>query len=376
MDFSLSENQEVVRQLAETILADRASPDRVKEIEASTDRFDRDLWAELSKAGLLGIAVPEAYGGSGMGLVELCLILEQQGRRVAPVPLLATLVSGAKAIAEHGSLSQREEWLPRVVAGQTVLSVALAEPGANDPATPSTTALLEDGRWRIDGTKVGVPYAHVADRILVPARSQLGKGVFMVSPTAPGVELKQLDTTNREPQFNMQMTGVVVEPGDLLIEPGDMSRGAIEHMVQDVLVGLAALQVGVVEEALRMTATYLSERLQFGRPLATNQAVAVRAADAYIDTEAMRATMWQAAWRLASGLEAGSEVLVAKWWASEAGHRVVHAVQHLHGGLGSDVEYPVHRYFLWGKQIETTLGGAHQQLDRLGRRIADAVVAR
>ena len=146
----------------------------------------------------------------------------------------------------------------------------------------------------------------------------------------------------------------------------------MDWLVQRVLVGICALQVGVAEEAVRLAATYTSARHQFGKPLSTFQGVALRAADAYIDTEAMRVTMWQAAWRLAIGDDAGTEVEVAKWWAAEGGQRIVHATQHLHGGLGADVDYPIHRYFLWGKQLEDLLGGAGYHLARLGHRLAEA----
>jgi acyl-CoA dehydrogenase len=143
-------------------------------------------------------------------------------------------------------------------------------------------------------------------------------------------------------------------------------------MLERALVGLCAIQVGVAEQAVRMAAEYTSSRQQFNKPLSTFQGVALKAADAYIDTEAMRVTMWQAAWKLAEGRDATSDALVAKWWASEGGQRVVHITQHLHGGLGADVDYPIHRYFLWGKQIEDTLGGASATLARLGRVLAEA----
>src|SRR5207244_8694844 len=156
---------------------------------------------------------------------------------------------------------------------------------------------------------------------------------------------------------------------ELLGSPGDGER-AVGRLLNRALVGLCALQVGVAEEALQITAGYTSSRHQFGKPLSTFQGVALKAADAYIDTEAMRATMWQAAWRLTEGFDASQEVMVAKWWAAEGGHRVVHATQHLHGGMGADVDYPIHRYFLWGKQLSEELGGASVQLARLGAAIA------
>ena len=155
-------------------------------------------------------------------------------------------------------------------------------------------------------------------------------------------------------------------------DDGSDGRRALAWTLDRALLGLCAMQVGVAEGALRMAAEYTSQRHQFGRPLSTFQGVSLKAADAFIDTEAMRVTLWQAAWRLTEGLDATAEVMVAKWWASEGGQRAVHITQHLHGGMGADVDYPVHRHFLWGKQIETTLGGSSALLARLGRHLAEA----
>ncbi|HWW53736.1 MAG TPA: acyl-CoA dehydrogenase family protein, partial [Acidimicrobiales bacterium] len=327
-------------------------------------------WAELAKANLLGLAVPEEFGGSGLGIIEVCLVLEEQGRRVAPVPLAPTLVLGALTIAEWGSEAQRSAWLPGVVAGEVVLTAAIAEGGANDPLRSSVEAVPDGDGWRLSGTKLSVPSAHVATRILVPARVETGLAVFLVDPAAAGVTVEQAETTNRELHSHLTFDNVAVGPADLLGDAGGDS--VIRWMVDRALVALCAIQVGVCEEAVRRAAEYTSNRFQFGRPLSTFQGAALKAADAYIDTEAMRATLWQAAWRLAEGADATTEVGVAKWWAAEGGHRVVHVTQHLHGGMGADVDYPVHRYFLWAKQIENMLGGATQQLARLGQAIADA----
>jgi 3-oxocholest-4-en-26-oyl-CoA dehydrogenase beta subunit len=368
MDFNLSEEQHAIRDLSAQIFEGRATPARVKEVERTDDRIDRDLWSELARANLLGVALPEDIGGSGLGLVELALMLEEQGRRVAPIPALATLVMGALPIAEFGTAEQRIKWLPGVIAGDVMLTAALAEMGDGDPACPSTTALQKEAGWRLDGVRVSVPAAHVATRILVPARHHGGVGVFLVDPTAEGVQLQRAETTNREIHSHLSLDGAPAEP------LGDPRAGEtmIKWMVERAVVGIAALQVGVAEEALRQAAQYLSQRVQFGRPLSTFQGTAIRAADGYIDCEAMRVTMWQAAWRLSAGYDATAEVEVAKWWAAEGGQRVVHATQHLHGGLGADVEYPVHRYFLWGKQLEDMLGGAGYHLARLGRHLAAA----
>lgn len=371
MDFTLSEEQQAVQELAEQIFTDRATAERIKSVEAGDERVDWDLWSHLADAGLLGIALPEEVGGSGLGIIELSLLLEQQGRRVAPVPLLATLAMAALPIAEFGSAEQRQTWLPQVVAGDAVLTAALAEAGDGEATTPSSVARKDGaGGWRLQGRCVSVPYAHVAARILVPARTDEGVAVFLVDPTDAGVERLRAETTNREVHPHVILDDA---PGELLGGTGN-GRFMIRWILERALVALAALQVGVAEEAVRQAARHTSNRIQFGRPLSTFQGTALKAADAYIDTEAMRVTLWQAAWRLSMGYDATAEVEVAKWWASDGGEQVVHITQHLHGGLGSDIEYPVHRYFLWGKQLSDTLGGAGFHLARLGRHLAAAAL--
>ena len=370
MDFTFSDEQAALQELARKILADRLTHEHLKAAEAAPQWFDLEVWAELAKAGLLGVALPEEVGGGGLGFIELCLLLEEIGRAVAPVPALATLVLGALPVAQFGTAEQRRRLLPGVIAGELILTAALAEAANDDPTRPTTVAHPDGSGWRLQGTKVCVPAAHLAGRILVPARTPAGGiGVFLLDPRSAGVEIARQATTNGEPQFQLKLSGATVGAGDVL---GDASSGAavVEWIVDRALVGICALEVGVTDRALRMTAQYTATREQFGKPIATFQAVAQRAADAYIDVEAIRWTMWQAAWRLAAGLPAADEIAIAKFWAADAGHRVVHAAQHLHGGIGVDLDYPLHRYFLWSKQLELTLGGATAHLARLGARLA------
>ncbi|MBV8386543.1 MAG: acyl-CoA/acyl-ACP dehydrogenase [Acidimicrobiia bacterium] len=362
MDFSFSEEQQEIQNLAAQILGDKVTHERLKEIEASPEWFDRDLWAELAKAGLVGIALPEDVGGGGFGILEAALVLEEIGRTVAPVPYYATVILGALPIAEFGSDEQKKRLLPGVAEGEIILTAALTEDLNPDPMSPTTTA--KDGR--LNGTKMLVPAAHLATAIIVPTAD----GVYLVDPKASGVELERLITTSGEPQFKVTLNNA---EGELL---GDASQGAaiVDWIVQRATAALCAIQLGVCEQALKMTAEYTSTREQFERPLAAFQAVAQRAADAYIDTEGVRLTAWQAVWRLAEGLPASEELAVAKFWAAEGGQRVVHAAQHLHGGIGVDVDYPLHRYFLWAKHCELTLGSATPQLVKLGKALAEQPV--
>jgi 3-oxocholest-4-en-26-oyl-CoA dehydrogenase beta subunit len=366
MDFSLTEEQEATRDLARQILSDRITHERLKELEAGGEGFDRDTWAELAKAGLLGIALPEDAGGSGLGFVALCQLLEEVGRTVAPVPVLPTVVLGALPIAQFGTEEQRQRYLPGVVAGDIVLTAALVETGT-DPLHPTTTARPDGDGWRVDGVKTLVPAGLIADRILVPASAGDDGAivVLIVDPAASGVTLERQDTTSGIPQARVELDGVHVDGSDVL---GDAESGAgiVDWIVERATAGMCSIATGVCEQALRMTAEYTKTREQFERPIATFQAVGQRAADAYIDTEAIRLTALQAAWRLEAGLPAAAEVAVAKFWAADGGQRVVHAAQHLHGGIGVDRDYPLHRYFLWAKELELTLGGATPQLLKLG----------
>jgi 3-oxocholest-4-en-26-oyl-CoA dehydrogenase beta subunit len=365
MDFSLTEEQVAVRDLAAQIFEGKAPVGRVKEIEATSERIDRELWAELALANLLGIALPEDVGGSGFGMVELALVLEQQGRRVAPVPIWPTVVLGALPLAEFGSAAQRAAWLPDVVSGDVFLTAALEEGAGSDPRRPLTRA----SGGRLTGVKLSVPAAHVAARILVPATDDDGAvSVYLVDPSSPGATLAHAETTDRQLHSHLTLDAAA---GERVGDPGQGTR-IVSWLLDRAMVGLAAMQVGICEEAVRVAAEYTSNRKQFGRPLSSFQGAALKAADAYIDTEAMRVTMLEAAWRLAEGLDATLEAQVAKWWAAEAGQRVVHTTQHLHGGIGADIEYPIHRYFLWGKQIEIMLGGPSATLAALGQQLAAA----
>ena len=374
MDFSLDDTQQSVRDVAGRIFAGHATPERIKEVERGEERVDRQLWNELAKANILGLAIPEEDGGSGLGMVELCLVLEQQGIRVAPVPLLATVVLGAMPLARFGSPEQRSAWIPGVIAGDVILSGAITGPTGADEAVPPVTATPTGAGWALNGRVFSVPAGHLASRVIVPAVSDDGILVLLVDPDGAGIQREIVTTTNRERAAHITFVDAPVDESQRL---GTEADGAeiVEWMTARALTGLAAVQAGVTAEAVRMTAEYTSGRHQFGRPLSTFQGVALKAADAFIDTQAIHVTLWQAAWRLDAGLDATTQVLVAKWWAAEAGQRVVHATQHLHGGLGADVDYPIHRYFLWGRQIEGALGAASPHLARLGRVIAERAKA-
>ena len=291
MDFALTDEQTELQGLAKQILTG-----------------ERATWKELASAGLLGVGIPEEYGGLGYGIFEVCLVLEEQGRAAVDLPLLPTLVT-ALALPDDA----KSEWLPRVVAGDAVLTAALEEV---------------------------VPYAAEADAILVGDRL-VTDGKVTAVPTTSGIPHGVVEGATDNPALRRYWTAA-----------------------------LCSLQAGLADGALAMTAEYTKGRKQFDKPIASFQAVGQRAADAYIDLLAIKLTATNAAWRLGEGLPADEELAIAKFWAAEGGQRVVHAAQHLHGGIGVDVDYPLHRYFTWTKQNELALGGATEQLVAIGERLA------
>lgn len=371
MDFSYSDDQAAAIDLARQILTDHCTPKQLRAIEqAGGPRFDRELWKKLAEAGLLAASAPESYGGAGLSFLTVAGIVEQVGRMAAPVPLLEVDIMGALPIAQFGSAAQKEAWLPRLARGEAIVTAALVE--AHRPTTaPGTRATRDGAGFRITGEKLAVPAGPIADAILVPAALDGGGvAIFLVETKAAGVTQEALITTSRQPESRLVLDGVAVGADAML---GSATQGAeIAAWIElRATAALCALAVGVCSEALRLTAEYTKARKQFDQPIATFQAVGQRAADAFIDTEAIRLTALQAAWRIDAGLPAEAAVATAKYWASAAGSRVTRAAQHLHGGVGVDREYPLHRYYLYARQLETTLGAGTQQLRKLGKLIAD-----
>lgn len=366
MDFSLTEELETVRDLAAKILDDLVTPERLAALGDAG--FDRQAWEALAGAGLLGVALSEEVGGAGLGFLGAHVVLEAVGAHAAPLPVWETIVLGAMPVARFGSADLRARWLPGVIDGRTLLTAAVTDDGASDPRHPRTRARRSGGRCEIEGVKTSVPLAAIADAMLVPAATEDGAtGVWLVSREQPGVTVRPQAVISGAPYGEVILDRVAVEDDAVL---GPLDGVALDWLLDHAGAGLASLASGLCAAVLRMSADYTSRREQFGRPVATFQAVAQRVADAYIDTEAAQLTALQAAWRLTQGLPASEEVAIAKWWATEAGHRVVHAAHHVHGGVGVDREYPLHRYFAAVKQHEFLLGGGTPQLLRIGAAMA------
>jgi 3-oxocholest-4-en-26-oyl-CoA dehydrogenase beta subunit len=401
MDFTLNEAQRELAALCRNIVADKATPQRQAEVEAAGDRFDPVLWADLASAGILAAALPESLDGAGLGLLEQCSVLEELGRAVAPAPYLAAIVLGAGAIGAFGTPDQRQCWAGPAGRGEEIVTAALAEEDGDDPRSPSAAAeWVADaspspnasstrtaehaasptpvptvgraaGHWLLNGTKAAVPAATRAGLILVPAATASGPAVFLVAPDDPGVLVQPQRLVDGDVAGRLELTRAEL-PGDRVLGSTQAGAEIIGWLAARGTVGQCALQLGVLSRALELTSDHAKSRVQFGRPVGAFQAVAQRLADAYIDVEGVRLTMWQAAWRLAAGLPCETEIATAKFWAADAGHRVAHTAVHIHGGMGIDTDHPTHRYFVAAKRTEFELGGATTQLRRIGAALAGA----
>lgn len=353
MDFTLGADLSDVSELAGRIFADLAEVSRIRRAE-DDGGFDAGLWRTLGGSDLIGLALAEESGGAGLGLPGLVAVLEQQGRRVAPVPLWSVVTQAALPIAEFGSAEQKQRWLPGVLDGSTVVTGSFDLDLAQHP---TLTAVYDGARLVVSGALGSVPAGPVATAYVAPVATPDGVRVAVVPADRAGLTVLELSATDRQSSATVEFDEVRLGAGDLLPADGD---AVVDHVRTRARIALAALATGVCQEAMAITSAYTSQRVQFGRPLSTNQAVALRAADAYLDTERIRLTTYKAAWHANRGEEdeARAASLVAKWWASVGGLRAVHATQHLHGGIGADIDYPIHRYFLWGRQIAFTLGSA------------------
>jgi alkylation response protein AidB-like acyl-CoA dehydrogenase len=364
VDFTLSDEQLAVQEVARTLAEncgrsglaakprDAAGQDEGPGQPVSASR----LWRELSRSDLLGICVPEEFGGSAGDLIGLCVLLEECGRGLAQAPVLETIVA-ALAIDRFGSAAQRERWLPAVRTGDAILTIAPVR-GARP-----LQATWRDDRWLLSGDQPFVPYLSAARRVLLTADAGDRTIALLVDPHVSGAQVIPYATTAGLPEGELRLTDVEV-PAHAALGAGDGE--AVAQWVWDrAVVGTCALLTGIAAGALTATARYANQREQFGRAIATFQAVALHAGDAFIDTEAMRLTTWQAAWRLAAGWPAERETSIAKFWASEGASRVTEVAQHLHGGMGVVTDYPLHRYLLWAKQLELSFGSATWHLGRL-----------
>ncbi len=371
MDFALNEEQQLLKKEIQQFLEAESPKKMVREIENSEPGYSPEIWQKMADLGWLGLMIPEEYGGVGGSLMDLAVLFEEIGRSTFPSPMFSTLVFGVLPFIEASTEAQKRDILTKVAKGEMILTMAMTEPEADyRPEFLATKAIREADGFILNGTKLFVQNAHVADSMLVVAgNGQVnidGNGitVFMVRKGTDSVGINPLKTVGGDRQFEVTFSNVKVSNEDVI---GSVDAGW--PLVKSTLDKATAIQcvetVGVMQQALAMTSEYTSARIQFGRPIGSFQAVQHRMADMLTDVEAARWTSYLAISRLSKGLPADREVAIAKAWTSNACQRVAYAAQHLHGGVGMDMEYDLHFYFEWAKALELNLGPAHFHLSSI-----------
>jgi alkylation response protein AidB-like acyl-CoA dehydrogenase len=358
MDISLSEEQELLQGSARDFLQQECPIRLVRAMEADEKGYDPSLWRQMAELGWLGLALPESYGGTGATMVDLVVLLEEFGRALVPGPFVPTAVLAGLPILWAGSDQQKQIYLPRLVQGELIVTLAWHEPSATSQAAGVETAAdLQGEAYVLNGTKLCVPYAHVADYLLTVARTATGATpadgitLFLVDAKTPGLTITKLATIADDHQCEVVLNDVRVPRSQVLGEPGK-GWGLVEQVRQYGAVAKCAEMVGIAQQAFEISLNYAKTRVQFGRPIGSFQAIKHKLANMVIDVDGSRYVTYRAAWLLSEGLPAGQQIAAAKAWTNEACRRVVKEGQQVHGGIGYTKEYDLQLYTRRAKAAE------------------------
>ena len=368
MDLGLSEEQEMLREFARDFLEKECPESLVREMEEDERGYSPDLWRKMAEQGWSGLIVPEAYGGVGMTYLDLVILVEEFGRALVPGPFIPNCVATI-ALLEAASEAQKQANLPAIAAGSQMWTLAFTEPSGRFDAAGVRLAARRDGdSYVLNGTKLFIRDSHVVDKLVVVARTagsgEDGVSLFAVDARAPGVRHTPVRTIASDKQNEVKLEDVRVPASDLLGEEGK-AWPVFQRIASKATVIECAYLVGLSQMAFDITLNYTKERVQFGRPIATFQALQHRAADAATDVDSSRYVTYKAAWAIAEEEpDVDEQVHLAKAWVSEASRRVVAAAQQMHGGIGFTKDYKIQLYFRRQKAAELAWGDAdhHREL--------------
>jgi alkylation response protein AidB-like acyl-CoA dehydrogenase len=358
MDISLSEEQELLQSSVRDFLQQECPIRLVRAMEEDETGYDQRLWRQMADLGWLGLVVPEAYRGSGMTIMDLVVLMEEFGRALVPGPFISTAVLTALPILWAGSAAQRQSYLPKLAQGELIGTLAWLEPSASSqPAGIELTASLQGADYVLHGTKLWVPYAHVADYLLTVARTGTGTTpsdgitLLLVDAKSAGLTTTKLGTVADDHQCEVVFDHVRVPADQAIGEPGK-GWTLVERVRQHGAVAKCAEMVGIAQQAFEISLNYAKTRVQFGRPIGSFQAIKHKLANMVIDVDGSRYMTYRAAWQLSEGLSAAQEIAAAKAWTNEACRRVVKEGQQVHGGIGYTKEYDLQLYTRRAKAAE------------------------
>jgi len=364
MDLGLSEEQEMLKKSARDFLKRECPKQLVRQLDESQEGYSSELWRKMAELGWLGLVFPEKYGGSGRDFLDLAILLEEMGYNVVPGPFFSTVVLGGLTILTAGNEEQKMEFLPKIARGEMILTLALTEPSASyDAASVKTKAVNRDDKYGIRGTKLFVLNANVADYILCVARTKETKDpedgitVFLVDARSPGLTCTLLKTLARDKQCEVVLDNVTVSERSV-VGKRDEGWPMVKDILQKAAVAKCAEMVGGAQAALDMAVNYAKERVQFGRPIGSFQAIQHYCANMAMDVGGSRFVTYKAAWKVSEGLPAALDAAIAKAWVSEAYGRVALSAHQIFGAIGFTMDHDIHLYYRQAKAAEIVFGGA------------------
>lgn len=362
MKLTLTEEQEMLKKTARDFLADKCSKKFVKQMEESETGYSRELWQEMAELGWMGLAFPEKYGGGGMNFLDLAVLLEEMGRACLPSPFFSTVVLGGLPILDLGNEEQKQEYLPKLIRGEKIFTLALTEPGYHhyDASSVTVTATPDGGKYTIKGTKLFVPDAHIADYLLCVAKTK-PKGeiaIFLTDAKSPTINYTVLKTIAGDKLCEVVFDQTPV-PEDNILGQLDQGWSAVQKIIERAAVGKCCEMVGNIQRVLEMTVDYAKARKQFDHPIGSLQIIQHYCADMATDIDGARFSTYQAAWMLSEGLPCTKEVAIAKAWTSQASQRVVALAHQIHGAIGVTIEHDLHYYTRRAKAAELAFGDAN-----------------
>jgi alkylation response protein AidB-like acyl-CoA dehydrogenase len=375
MDFDLTREQRLLKRSAREFLKKESPPSLMRELKDDARGYPAKLWDRMAVLGWTGVMIPETYGGTGGGFLDLCILLEAMGEACCPGPFFSTVVLGASAVMLGGTQAQKEFILPRIADGDILLALAVTEPGMWYETANIRLAAESDGQdYILHGTKLFVANAHLADYIICAARTDAsgppaeGLTLFLVDTQSPAIKCGVMQTLAYDKQCEVVFDRVRVPRGNVL---GEVNRGGdlMETLLQKAAVAKCAELVGCIQTAFELTVAYARQRKQFGRPIGSFQAVQHHCADMAVDVEGSRFLTYQAAWKISEGLAAGQAAAMAKAWTSSAARRVTSLAHQIHGAISFTEECDVHLYYRRAKAGEVAWGDGAYHLEQVARHL-------